>query len=150
MKEFNRLCKEFEQLDVLSYSLILAEKSLKVIPVLKEITEDGLDGVTVFATFVLGAIGADGKLSEEEYAVCYPLLHAFFGDNVNYAVCKKAVKLLKPESEELKKAVKEMVDVFGKLSEELKDDIIIICMLICAVDDKISLKEKLWIKSLIG
>ena len=29
MKEFNRLCKEFEQLDVLSYSLILAEKSLK-------------------------------------------------------------------------------------------------------------------------
>ena len=74
----------------------------------------------------------------------------FFGDSVNYEDCKKAVRLLKPESVELKKAVKEMVDIFGQLSEELKDDIIIICMLICAVDGKISLKEKLWIKSLIG
>lgn len=81
--------------------------------------------------------------------ICYPLLYAFFGDEVNYDECKKAVRLLKPESRELKKAVKEMVDVFGQLSDELKEDIIIICMLICSIDGKISLKEKNWIKKLL-
>lgn len=49
----------------------------------------------------------------------------------------------------IKKAVKEMVDVFGQLSDELKEDIIIICMLICSIDGKISLKEKNWIKKLL-
>ena len=149
MKEFNRLCKEFEELDVLSYSAILAKKSLKVIPALSEAAGSGLDGVTVFATFILGAIAADGKLSEEEYLLCYPLLHAFFGDEINYEECKFAARLLRPESRELKKAVKDMVDVFGNLSEELKDDIIIICLLICSIDGKISLKEKNWIKKLL-
>lgn len=149
MKDFNNLCKEFEEMDVLSYSVILGKKSLKVIPALSAITKDGFDGVSIFATFVLGAVAADGRLSEEEYIFLYPVLSAFFGDSVNYEDCKKAVRLLKPESRALKKAVNEMVDVFGQLSDELKDDIIIICMMICAVDGKISLKEKNWIKKLL-
>ena len=149
MKEFSKLCKEFEEMDVLSYSMILGKKALKVIPTLSAITDDGLNGVMIFATFVMGAIAADGILSEEEYMICYPLLYAFFGDEVNYDECKKAVRLLKPESRELKKAVKEMVDVFGQLSDELKEDIIIIFMLICSIDGKISLKEKNWIKKLL-
>lgn len=149
MKDFNRLCKEFEELDVLSYGAILGKKSLKVIPALSAITDDGLDGVTIFATFVLGAIAADGKLSEEEYLLGYPLLYTFFGNEIDYESCKRAARLLRPESRELKRAVNEMADVFGQLSEELKEDIVIICMLICSVDGKISLKEKNWIKKLL-
>lgn len=149
MKDFNNLCKEFEEMDVLSYSVILGKKSLKVIPALSAITDDGLDGVTIFATFVMGAIAADGRLSEEEYILLYPVLYAFFGDSVNYEDCKKAARYLRFESRELKKAVKEMIDVFGQLSDELKEDIIIICMMICAIDGKISLKEKNWIKKLL-
>jgi len=149
MREFNKLCKQFEQLDVLSYTAILAEKSIKVLPALREAAGGKLDGAAAFATFIMGAIAADGRLSEEEYTLCYPLLYAFFGDSVNYDDCKSAARLLRSEGRELKKAVNDMVDIFGALSDELKDDIIIICMLICAVDGKISLKEKAWIKELI-
>ena len=42
-----------------------------------------------------------------------------------------------------------MVDILGELDDELKDDIVIVCMMICAIDGKISLKEKNWIKQLI-
>lgn len=35
------------------------------------------------------------------------------------------------------------------LSEELKENIIIVCLLICAVDGKVSPKEKTWIKQLV-
>ena len=150
MKEFDCICKEFEQMGALSYGATLAAKSVKVLPALHAIMGDGADGATVFATFIFGAIAADNRLSEEEYALIYPLLHAFFGDEVNYEICKAAVRMMKPASRELKKCVKEMADVFGALSDELKEDIIVICLLICAVDGKVSRKEKSWIKKLIG
>ncbi len=149
MKEFNELCKEFEQLDAATYTALLAEKSLKLLPALHAVTGDGVDGAALFASFVLGAIAADGKLSEDEYLLCYPLLHAFFGDEVNYDDCKTAAKLLRSESRAFKKSLDEIVDVLGELSEELKDDIVIVCLMICALDGKISLKEKNWIKKLV-
>lgn len=149
MSDFNKLCKEFEQIDATTYGALLAEKSLKVLPALMAITEDGLSGAEIFATFIMGAIAADGKLSEEEYLLVYPLLSLFFGDSVNYEDCKKAVRSLRKESSELKKIVDEMVDVIGLVSDDLKDDIIIVIMLITAIDGKISLREKNWIKKLI-
>ncbi len=149
MRDFNSLCKEFEELDVLSYGAILSEKAQSVIPALSAVTGNGLDGISVFLTFVMGAVAADGRLSEEEYLLCYPLLHAFFGDEVNFDDSKKALKRLQPESRELKKALDDMVDIFGLVSDALKEDLIVICMLICSVDGKISFKEKNWIKKLI-
>ena len=149
MSDFNKLCKEFEQIDATTYRALLAEKSLKVLPALMAITEDGLNGAEIFATFIMGAIAADGKLSEEEYLLVYPLLSLFFGDSVTYEDCKKAVRSLRKESNELKKIVDEMVDVIGLVSDDLKDDIIIVIMLITAIDGKISLREKNWIKKLI-
>ena len=149
MNDFNKLCKEFESIDAATYSTILAEKSLRIVPALMAITEDGLSGAEIFASFIMGAIAADGKLSEEEYMLVYPMLHLFFGDNVNYDDCKKAVRSLRHEGKELGKIVDEMVDVIGLLSEDLKDDIIIVIMLITAVDGRISLREKNWIKKLI-
>ncbi len=149
MSEFNKLCKTIDNLDPDTYSEMLAAKSAKVIPALAAISEDGLSGVSIFANFILGAVVADGKLSEEEYLLAMPLFKAFFGDNVNYDDCKMIVKRMMGETKELKNALDEMVDVIGQLSEDLKDDIIIICMLICSIDGKISAKEKAWIKQLI-
>lgn len=149
MNEFNKLCKTIDELDPDTYTEILADKSAKVIPALAAISEDGLSGVTIFANFILGAVVADGKLTEEEYLLALPLFKVFFGDSVNYDDCKMIVKKMGNEAKELKNALDEMVDVLGQLSEDLKDDIIIICMLICSIDGKISAKEKSWIKQLI-
>ena len=150
MKEFNQLCREFERMNAVEYGAVLAEKSAKVLPALTAIGGSKLDGAGIFAQFILGAIAADGKLSEEEYLLIYPLLHAFFGDEIDYGACKKAVRFLRPESRELKDALNDMTDLFGLFDEELKEDMIIVCMLICAVDGKISIQEKNWIKKLIA
>lgn len=149
MSDFNKLCKEFEEIDVLSYGAMLAAKSVKLIPALSAISEDGLSGLELYATFILGAVASDGKLSEEEYALLYPLLHTFFGDSIDYETARKSVKKLRRESKELLKLIDEMVDVIGQLSEDMKDDIIIVMLLITAIDGKISLREKNWIKKLI-
>ena len=149
MKDFDKLCKDFESIDIDTYAAVLTEKAMKLIPALSAFSEDGLSGIEIFASFIYGAIAADGKLSEDEYALVYPLLHAFFGDSIDYNDAKRAFYSLSKEHKELKTIVDEMVDLIGFFSDEMKADIIIVVMLICAVDGKISLKEKNWIKKLI-
>ncbi len=136
-------------MDVISYVALLGIKSKRILPALIDITQDGETGVEIFASFIIGAIAADGRLSETEYELLSPLLHAFFGEELDYETCKKAFRKMAPEQRELKKSVDEMVDVLGLLSDDLKDDIITVCLLICAVDGKVSLRERNWIKQLI-
>ena len=59
MKEFDQICKEVENMDVLTYGTVLADKALTIIPALNKITEDRIDAVSIFATFVIGSIVAD-------------------------------------------------------------------------------------------
>ena len=51
----------------LTYSAVLAKKSLEILPALNEITEDEIDAVTIFATFIIGSIVADGKIKIVDY-----------------------------------------------------------------------------------
>lgn len=149
MKEFDSICKEFEQLDAVSYAAVLTDTSARVIPALTTLAEDGLDGLTLFASFVMGAVVADGSLSPEEYALCYPLFRVFFGEETNYKDCNALVKSMRADNRQLKRYVDDMVDLLGLLSDDLKEDIILVCLILCAVDGKISAKEKRWIKQLI-
>ncbi len=149
MRSFNELCKQFEEMNVATYSLALTEKSLKILPVLSAIMQDNLDGITIYSSFILGAVVADGKVTEEEYLLIRPTLRIFFGESIDYETCKTMLRKYRKEGRELKRIVNLMVDVFGELSDELKEDIILVCMMICAADGKISLSEKAWIKQLI-
>jgi len=150
MKEFEMLCKEFEQMDVVSYTAYLTEKSLHVLPALQAVAENGIDGAAIFFSFIMGAIAADGKLAEEEYAIISPLLRSFFNRDVTYEECQKAFKEYKKETRQLKTVANQMIDILGLFSEELKNDIVIICLMICAIDGKVSLKEKRWIMQLVA
>lgn len=145
MKEFDELCKEFEKMDALSYGAYLAEKSVSIMPKLLALDADGRTGADLMTAFVLASVAADNKLTEEEYALIYPLLFTFFGDAVDYKECKKWIHSLTA----LKKVSDDAVDMLGNLDSELKDDIVIVCLMICAVDGKVSLAEKMWIKKLI-
>lgn len=149
MKEFDMLCKEFEQMDALSYAAILTEKAKQIVPALSAITEDGASGVMLFATFLVGAVVSDGELSVEEFALTYPLFELFFGEDIGYDECDYIVRNMRRESKQLARYVDDMVDVFGQLSETLKEDLVLVCLMICAIDGKISAKEKRWIKKLL-
>ena len=149
MREFNALCKAYEEMDALTYAAVLADKAGRIIPALSAITEDGLDGVTLFASFIVGAVVADGNLSVQEYAITFPLFKAFFGKEVDYEACNLIVKMMRRETKLMKQYVNDMVKIFGLVSDELKEDIVLVCLMICAIDGKVSLKEKKWIKKLI-
>ena len=151
MSSFNDLCKIMESLDPATYAQVTVAKSADVLVGLRGLTCDGLDAVAIYTDFVLCAVAADGKLSEEEFLLVKPVLDQIADADVSYDEAKaifKAAGLDKPK--EYKAAMDKTVDLLGLVSPELKDDIILVCMLICAVDGKISFREKRWIKKLIA
>lgn len=149
MRDFDQLCKEIEKMDSLQTELYIAEASKEIVPVLSNTAEDGVSGSDIFMLFILSAISADGRLSEEEYKLIQPILQKIFGDTINYDECKKSFKQYKKEHKELTKYAVTLVNILGLLSDELKENIIIVCMLVCGIDKKITVKEKNWIKQLI-
>ena len=150
MFEFNKLCRAFEEMDPNTFGDIIAEKSVAIIAALTAITRNGMDGMKIYLNFILCSIAADGKLAEEEYMILKPAFEKLAGKEVSY---DDAVAIFKEagldKSKDYKNVIDEMVDILGMISLDLKRDIIIVCMMVCAVDGKISRKEKKWIKQLI-
>lgn len=149
MTEFDDLCREAEDIDFETRCAILKGKSQEILPLLSEKSEDGESGADILSTFLFSAMAADGRLSSEEYDLLYPLLSSFLGDKINYTDAKKAVGAMRKENREMKKISEDMVGVLAEFSEDLRREIVLVIMMICAADGKISLSEKLWIKKLL-
>ena len=149
MTEFDDLCREAEDIDFETRCAILKGKSQEILPLLSEKSEDGESGADILSTFLFSAMAADGRLSEEEYDLLYPLLSSFLGEKINYTDAKKAVGAMRKENREMKKISEDMVGVLAEFSEDLRREIVLVIMMICAADGKISLSEKLWIKKLL-
>lgn len=150
MRNFNELCKIAEELNPVEYAAIVTDKSLKILPALNNVTGSIGETAELFASFLMASIYADGKLDEGEYALMLPMLKLLFGNEFDYDAAKALAKMFRPEGRELKKAVSDIVGVLGRVDENLKDDIVLVCLLICAVDGKITLREKNYIKQLIA
>ena len=149
MTEFDDLCREAEDIDFETRCAILKGKSQEILPLLSEKSEDGESGADILSTFLFSAMAADGRLSSEEYDLLYPLLSSFLGEKINYTDAKKAVGAMRKENREMKKISEDMVGVLAEFSEDLRREIVLVVMMICAADGKISLSEKLWIKKLL-
>ncbi len=151
-KEFDELCKKYEKLEPMTTRIILSSKASTLIPALNKIADDGLSGVELFRDFILVTIAADNRLSQGEYEALLPAMRAFFGEEEvpSYEDCKKRVSSLKKEEEEAKEAMNDFVDSIGKFSPAMKEDLIVVALLICSIDGKISPKEKAWIQKLMA
>ena len=149
MFEFSKLCKEVENMDPATYAAIIQEKSARIIKTLGIITENGRDGMAIYMNFILCSVAADGKLDKAEFELLRSGFNALAGKEITY---EEAVKMFKDagldKPGEYKALVDQMVDLLGLVSLDLKRDIILVCMMICAVDGKISMKERRWIKQL--
>ena len=149
MTEFYELCKEAEDIDFETRCAILRGKSEELLPLLTEKSVDGESGEDILSTFLISAMAADGRLSLEEYELLHPLLSSFLGEKMNYKDAKKAVGSMKKEAREMKKISEKMLEVLSEFSDELRKEIVLVILMICASDGKVTLSEKLWIQKLL-
>jgi uncharacterized pyridoxamine 5'-phosphate oxidase family protein len=150
MSNFEELCKKLEEMDPIAFNQNFNQLSVSVLDDLSLINADGVDAYTDYLSFVLAAIAADGKLSEKEFVVIKPLFDKSAGEDVSY---EKAVQMFKDmgldNPENVKNAADLMVDVIELVSPETKDKIVMLCLMICAIDGKVTDDEKKWIAQLI-
>ena len=149
MFEFEKVCREVEKMDVLTYTAELAEVSQHVIEGLENIELDGIEAMAVYAGLIFGAVVSDGKLDEAEFVLIKPMLDVAVGYDFSFEEAKALLKYFKKDSKEYKQYVDAVVDLFGEIDDDLKTDIVTVCLLICGIDGKISAKEKRWLKQLI-
>ncbi len=149
MTAFNELCREFEEMGAEEYTQTVKDLSGDILPVLDEYAKDGQSGIDIFRKFILASVVADGKLAEEEYLMAVPLFQEFFGGYISYNECCEYIKKCKEDNRELLTYTNYMVDLFSLMDDYVKDDIITVCLLICAIDGTVSAKEKRWIKQLM-
>lgn len=150
MSNFDALCQVLEDMDNDTFNDIVNQKSADVIKALIGITEDSLSGVSVFADFILCAVAADGELTEKEYLFLKPSLDLILQRETSFEDAQRLFYdegLDKPK--DYKRAMDQMIDVIGRVSPELKDDIVLLCLMVCAVDGEVTEEEKDWIRNLI-
>ncbi|MBQ7701616.1 MAG: pyridoxamine 5'-phosphate oxidase family protein [Candidatus Methanomethylophilaceae archaeon] len=126
------------------------DKSIDVMAALIDLAADGKDGITAYMQFILASVAADGELSEKEFELLKPFFDKMAGKEVTYEEAVEIFKKMgldKPDA--LKNVVDVMVDIIGLVSEDTKADIVMLCLLVCAIDGEVSQKEKDWIRQLI-
>ena len=149
MSDFDTLCKQLEQMDPTTFADIFSKKSDDVIKSLVALTADGTDGVTAYLQFILASVAADGVLSKPEFLLLKPMFDKMAEKDVSYeegVEIFKGLGLDKPEA--YKNIIDTMVDIIGLVDEDMKDDIVLLCLLVCAIDGEVSEKEKDWIRQL--
>jgi len=150
MSDFDMLCKKLEEMDPETFAQLFNEMSVRVIKQLSELTADGTDGVTAYLQFILASVAADGVLAEEEFALLKPLFDSMAGKDLTYEEGVEIFQGMGLENLDAHKdAVDTMVDIIGLVDEDLKDDIVMLCLLVCAIDGEVSKQEKDWIRQLV-
>ena len=148
MFEFSKLCKKFESLSVLERSALLTSKSVDILAKLGQLDLPGVDPIHTLAGFILGSVVADGQVNEQEYLMIYPSLLYVFGNNFNFDSIKKSFRQDRDGRNEIKQYTKEMLSLLSLADERLKEDIILLCLCVVSVDNKVSLREQRYIRQL--
>lgn len=148
MFEFKRLCDEYERLSPLERGLLLTEKSIEITGKLHCLAIPGIDPVSVLAGFIIGSVAADGRVNEKEYLMIYPALVKAFGDDFDFASVKSSFRRDFEGRKMIAEYTEEMIKILAFLDDDLKNDVITLCLCTVAVDGRVSLKEKRYIRRL--
>lgn len=148
MFEITKLCNEYEKLSTVEKGLILTEKSVTVLAKIAALDVPEIDPVETLASFVLGSIVSDGRINEKEYLLMYPALVKVFGDDFDFDTVKKAFESDKESARLIKKYTQNLLSILAEADETLQEDIVMVCLGIVALDGKISLRERNYIRKL--
>ena len=148
MFEIAKLCNEYEKLGTVEKGLILTKKSVSVLAKVSALNVPEIDPVETLASFVLGSIVCDGRINEKEYLLMYPALVKVFGTEFDFDSIKTAFESDKESTRLIKKYTQDLLTILADADESLQEDLIMVCLGIVALDGKISLKERTYIRKL--
>ncbi len=146
--KFKEIFKLYEDMDPEDYTRVLESKRDIIIHYINDYKNDPDDGEDAFLRLVFAALAVDGKISQDEYEKCYPLLKTFYGTHFRYNEKVESVREYIKNGLDYDAIKDGVTNLLVNLPEEIRGDLIIVALIICSVDGKISLREKKWIEDL--
>ena len=148
MFELKKVCDTFETLSAAERELLLTKKSAVVLEKLRDLSIPDMKAANILVGFIIGAITADGRIDETEYLLIYPALVRTFGDDFDFRSIKDSFRYTKDQKKMLANYVDEMIYMLSLLNDDLKRDVITLCLCVISIDRTITLKEKRYIRRL--
>lgn len=148
MFEFKKICDDFEELSAIERGILFAEKSASVLAGLHALFIPEIKPIDVLAGFIIGSVTADGKINETEYLLIYPALVKLFGEDFDFISIKESFRRDKGRKKALDDYTEGMVYILSLLDDDLKCDVITLCLCVTSLDRKITLREKRYIRRL--
>lgn len=148
MFAFKKCCDRFEALSAAEKGCLLVSQSVKILDKLHQLALPDVEPVSALAGFIIGSVVADGRINEQEYLLIYPSLVCVFGDDFDFMSIKNSFRADEQGRKMVAQYTRQMIRIFEFLDEELRDDVITLCMCVVAIDGRISLKEKRYIRRL--
>ena len=148
MFEFKKICDTFEKLSTLERRQLLEEKSDSVFNELQSRSTPEIDPKEILAGFMIGSVMADGKFNETEYLLMYPSLVKTFGDDFDFQAVKNRFRNNRDGKEAVGEYVEKVLSILKFSEENLKQDVVILCLCTTTIDAKITIKEKRYIRHL--
>lgn len=147
MVDFQKLCDEYENLTFPQRVKDLADKSIKVFSRLSAMDIDLAAEKKTLAAFILGSIVNDGELNEMQYLLMYPSLMRVFGERYDFSDVKSLFESNLAANRNLEDNELQMLKLLSLVDDDVRRDIIAICIMVINVDGKIPSEEKQYIKN---
>lgn len=145
MFELKKICDEYEKLSTVEKGVMLTESATRVMARLYFAEVPKVEAEQILFGFILGAIVADGKIDEREYLLMYPAMVRVFGNDFDFASVKQAFAEANAAA---KQYAKRMAQLFATFDEDMQADMATLCLCVLAIDGKVSLKEKRYLRKL--
>ena len=139
MFEFEKLCHKYEDMSFEERRDELTELSKSIIPALMLLP----NGIEAFKILIRAACAADGQLQGSEYT----LVASATGLDIGYENAEEIVNNTNPKA--LRELADVIVDVFGDLDLNIKADMVSFMLCIVSADNRITLRESMFIQKLI-
>lgn len=109
-----------------------------------DLSDTAAGGVALYCTFLLAALGADGKLADQEFAAVEPLFDVLFGEQFDYKDC---LEMMRDYDDEQSRAT--AAEIVKNMPAEIADDMFLVAALLSAADGEVSEEEKAFLRSLL-
>ena len=87
-------------------------------------------------------------MNEQEYILMYPALVKAFGDDFDFTSVKESFKKDAEGKRMIRDYTKDLMTVLGYVDDEIREDVIVLCLCVVTIDGKISLRERKYIRRL--
>ena len=150
MKTVESLVLDFKRLSPEDQAVAFAEYTLKALDSSAAYADSVEEAGLALGILTYAAIVADNRISDEELLLIYAGLKATLGDRVDLEACKKIASETLRNKDDIKEAAKELAENYLVLwHDDDKEDIVRLCIALCAIDGEISGKEINWLKDLV-